>query len=283
MAAEVLPRPAACSADFDYRLLGRVSDTPAASGLHAFGAISRTPIEPRASLKAPGGCYQLCEIGGYSPARQVCDYSPRVRAHHSSDTTHDQSHRSPDREFAPESQFHQGSDFARAPRPAPSVPPGPSAKGPSGKGPSRAVSSERAQARYDAIRAEERHIDAILRAKQRDLQLVSDQLQSLESGRRTAEEYHARREFQQHQRDAQAFQAEADRLDKEHRARLLQFHREERELEFQLARERTGDDQVRSHLRFQRNYPPRRCRRSPTRPSTHAPSAVIASATAPLL
>ena len=125
-AVAVQPRPAANSADFDDRQLGLVSDAPAASGLHAFGALPRTPLETLASREAPGGGYQLSEPGGYSPAQQVRAYSPRPRAHHSFDTTHDQSHRSPDRVLAPESEFTQGPDFARAPRPAVSEPPGPS-------------------------------------------------------------------------------------------------------------------------------------------------------------
>ena len=216
-AAAVQPRPAASAADFDDRQLGRVSDAHAASGLHDFGALPRTPIEFRASREAPGGSYQLSEPGGYSAARQVREYSPLPRAHHSSDTTHDLSHHSPDRELALESEFHQRPDSVLAHRPAPSLPPGPSVGGPS-----RAESPERAQARLDTIRSDELRVDAILRAKQRDLQLVQDQLQSLKTGR-AVEEDRARREFQQHQRDLQTFQAEADRLDHEHRARLLQF------------------------------------------------------------
>ena len=95
LAAAVQPLPAASSADLDNRLFGRVSDVPSASGLHAFGALPRTPIEHRASREAPGGGYQLSEPGGYSQARQVREYSPRSCAHHFSDTTHDQSHCSP--------------------------------------------------------------------------------------------------------------------------------------------------------------------------------------------
>ena len=76
--------------------------------------------------------------------------------------------------------------------------------------------------------AEERRVDALLQAKQRDLQALHDQMR--------AEDDRARREFQQHQHDLEAFQAEADRLDNEHRARLLHFQREERDLETRLAR-----------------------------------------------
>ena len=126
---------------------------------------------------------------------------PRPRAHHPSDTTHDQSHRSPDCELAFEFGSTQGPDFAGAHRPGVSEPPGPS-----GRDPSRAESSERAQVCLDAIRVEELRIDVILRAKQRDLQLVSDQLHLIETGR-AAENDRARREFQQHQRDLQAFRA----------------------------------------------------------------------------
>ena len=166
-AAAVQPRPAASSADVDDCLFGRVSDAPAANGLHAFGALPQSPIKLRASREAPGCGYQLSEPGGYSRAEQVREYSPRPRAHHFSDTTHDQSHRSSDRELASECKFTQGPDFVRAPRPAVSEPPGLS-----GRSPSRAESPERAQARLDAIRSEELHVDAILRAYQRDLKLV---------------------------------------------------------------------------------------------------------------
>ena len=113
-AAAVPPRPAASSADFDDRRLGRVSNARATSGLHAFGALPQSPIELQASREAPGGCYQLSEPNGYLPARQVRENSFRPRAHHSSDTTNDQSHRSPDREIAFESEVHQGPDFVRA-------------------------------------------------------------------------------------------------------------------------------------------------------------------------
>ena len=242
-AAAVQPLPAASSADLDDRLFGRVSDAPVSSGLHAFSALPQTPIKTRAPREAPGGGYQLSEPDGYSPAQQVRAYSPGPRAHHSSDTTHDQSHRSPDRILAPESEFTQGPDFGRAARPAVSETPGPS-----GRGPSHAESSERAQARLDAIRAEELRIDAILRAKQPDFQFIET--------RRAAEKDRFHRELQQHQRDLQACQAEADRLDHQHRARLLQFQRE-RELHEQLDRERADDERASSPSRFQRNYPPR--------------------------
>ena len=163
----------------------------------------------------------------------------------------------------------------RAPRPAVSEPPGPS-----DRVPSRAESSERAQARLDGIRAEERHMDAILRAKQRDLQLVSDQLQSLETGR-AAEEDRARRDYQQHQCDVLANQAEADRRDSKHQARLLQFQREEKELHAQLDREKAEDERASSPPRFQRNNPSQRYRLQSARPSAGEPSAGVASALAP--
>ena len=117
-AAAVPPRPAASSEDVDNRLFGRVLDAPAASGLHAFNAIPQTPIELRASREASGGGYQLSQPSGYSSAQQMREYSPSPRAHHSFDTTHDQSHCSPDRELVPESKFTHGPDFLRAPRPA---------------------------------------------------------------------------------------------------------------------------------------------------------------------
>ena len=117
-AAALLPRPAASSADVDDCLSGRVSDAPAASGLHAFGALPQTPIETRKPREAHGSGYQLGEPGGYSPAQQVREYFHSPRAYYSSDTTHDQSHRSPERELAPKSEFTQGPGFVRAPRPA---------------------------------------------------------------------------------------------------------------------------------------------------------------------
>ena len=59
-----------------------------------------------------------------------------------------------------------------------------------------------------------------------------------------AEDDRARREFQQHQHDLEAFKAEADRLDNEHRARLLQFQREEIDLETQLACGKAQDARI---------------------------------------
>ena len=80
-AVAIEPRPAASSANFNDRLLGRVSDASATSKLHAFGPLPRTPIEPRASREAPGGGFQLSKPNVYLPARQMRDYSPRPRAH----------------------------------------------------------------------------------------------------------------------------------------------------------------------------------------------------------
>ena len=63
------------------------------------------PIETLAIREVPGRIYQLSEFGGYSPAQQVREYFPRSRAHYFSKTTHDKSHRSPDRMLAPKSEF----------------------------------------------------------------------------------------------------------------------------------------------------------------------------------
>ena len=53
---------------------------------------------------------------------------------------------------------------------------------------SRAQSPERAQVLLDAICFEDLRVDAILRAKQRDLQLVNKHLQSLDAGRDAEED-----------------------------------------------------------------------------------------------
>ena len=105
------------------------------------------------------------------------EYSPRPLAYHSSDNTHDQSHHYPDRKLAPETEFNQEPDSVLAPWPAPSVPPSPQVGGPS-----RPESPERAQARLEAIRSDELRVDAVYRAISLNLQLVQDQLQSLETG-----------------------------------------------------------------------------------------------------
>ena len=73
---------------------------------------------------------------------------------------------------------------------------------------SRAVSPDLVQARLEAMCVEKRRVDAILKAKQRDLLALNDQIR--------AEEDRARHEYEQHQRDRDALQTEADRLDIEH-------------------------------------------------------------------
>ena len=136
--------------------------------------------------------------------------------------------------------------------------------------------------------AEERHVEAKLRAKERDLHSVHDQLQALNVDNFNIlkaladEEDRAKCKFHQHQRDVQAYQAEADHLDDVHQAHLCQFPSTARKLECQLARGKAGDDQLQSPGRFQRNYPPRHCRFSPARPSGDSPSASIAQTSAPL-
>ena len=55
-------------------------------------------------------------------------------------------------------------------------------------------------------------MDALLRAKQLDLEAIHDRLR--------AEDDRAQREVLQHQRDVIAFQAEADRLSQEHQDRM---------------------------------------------------------------
>ena len=98
-----------------------------------------------------------------------------------------------------------------------------------------------------------------------------------------AEDDRDRREFQQHQHDLEAFQAEADRLDNEHRARLLHFQREERDLETQLARGRAQDARIQSPSRtqHQRDYPPRDFPSQTARPSIASDSAPSAYQSAP--
>ena len=106
----------------------------------------------------------------------------------------------------------------------------PQTPAPQSGNPSSVTSPDNVQVRLNAIYAEERRVDAILQANQRDLQALHDQMRT--------EVDRARREYEQHQRDRNALQAEADRLDNEHLARLLHFQRDERDLETQLARGR---------------------------------------------
>ena len=100
-------------------------------------------------------------------------------------------------------------------------------------------------------------MDAIRLSKRHVLHSVHDQLQAVETDifhsrqARAAEEDRSSREYRQHQQDVLAFQAEADRLDREyrakmdwldreHRAKMEQFQREEKELLLRIAR--VGDD-----------------------------------------
>ena len=108
----------------------------------------------------------------------------------------------------------------------------PQTPAPQSGNPSRATSPDRVQVRLNAIYAEERRVDAILQAKQLDLQALHDQMR--------AEKDRARREYEQHQRDRDALQAEADRLDNEHLARLLHFQKEERPRDSARSRKSPG-------------------------------------------
>lgn len=128
--------------------------------------------------------------------------------------------------------------------------------------------------------AKERRIDGILRAKDRDLQEVNDRLLAVENYG-VVQEDRARREDQQYQRDVQAFQADADRLDNEYHVCLFRFKREDRKLQSQLVRGRADNKEVCFPSRFQRNYPPQRYRLSTARPSAGVPSPSVASASAP--
>ena len=202
---------ASSSAAYDAYLIGRGSDVPAVSDLHAFKALPRTSIEPRNHLEVPGGGYRHSDPGGYSPARQVRQFSPLPRVHHSSNPARDHLHLSADRGFVPFSDAPQSARPHRDARATPSA-----TSRPQSGSPSRATSPDRVQVRLDAMYAEERRVDAILQAKQRDLQALHDQMR--------AEEDRARREYELHQRDRDALQAEADRLDNEHRARGLFIH-----------------------------------------------------------
>ena len=125
------------------------------------------------------------------------------------------------------------------------------------------------------MRAEERRVEALLHDKRRELEAIHEHVR--------AEDDRARREFHQHERDLEAFQAEADRLDNEHRARLLHFQREERDLEAQLARGRAQDARIQSPSRtqLQHDYPPRDFPPQTARPSIASTSAPSAYQSAP--
>ena len=129
--------------------------------------------------------------------------------------------------------------------------------------------------RLDAMYAEESRVGAILKAKQRDLLALHDQMR--------AEDDRARRDFQKHQHDLEAFHTEADRLDNEHRARLRHFQREKKDLETQLARGRAQDARIQSPSRtqLQRDYAPRDFPPQMARTSIASASAPTAYQSAP--
>ena len=81
-AAGALLQTASSSAAYNALLIGQGSVVPAASDLHASGALPRTPIGLRDMHDFPGGGYQRSDLGSYFPARQVRNFSPRPRAHH---------------------------------------------------------------------------------------------------------------------------------------------------------------------------------------------------------
>ena len=112
---------------------------------------------------------------------------------------------------------------------------------------SRTTFPDRVQLSLNAMYAEERRVNAILQTKQRNILALYDKMR--------AENDRARREFQEHYKDLEAFQAKTDRLDNEHRARF-HFQRKEKDLETQLARERAQDarNQSPSRTQLQRDY-----------------------------
>ena len=189
--------------------IGRGSVLPATSGRHHPSALLRTQIEFRDMHEFPGGGYQRSDPGGFSPVRQVRDFSLRPRVHHYVDSLLDQPQHAADQNVLQEFHLRQFSIPARDMDTASQAP------APQSGSPSSATSPDRVQVRLDAIYAEERRVDAILQAKQRDLQALHDQIR--------AEKDRACREYEHHQRDRDALQAEADRLDNNHRARLLHF------------------------------------------------------------
>ena len=260
---------ASSSAVYDALLIGQGSVVPAASNLHAPSALPKSPIGLRDMNKHPGGGYQRSDPVSYSPARQVRDSSLRPPAHHSFDSLLDQSQHAANQNVLQVSYLRQFSGFAR------DMDTAPQALVPQNGVSSRTTSIDRVQMRLDAMYAEERRVDAILQAKQPDLLALHDQMR--------AKIDRARREFQKHQHDREAFQAEADRRDNEHRARLLHFQKEEKKAETQLARGRAQDARIQSSSRtkLQRDNPPRDFPPQMARPSIASASAPSAYQSAP--
>ena len=163
------------------------------------------------------------------------DSSLRPSAHYSFDSLLDQPQHAVDQHVLPEFDLRHFSGPAR------DMDTAPQALASLSGSPTRATSRDRVKVRLNAIYAEERRVDPILQAKQRDLQALHNQMR--------AEEDRERREYEQHQRDRDALQTEADRLDNEHQARLIHFQREEKDLETQLARGRAQDARIQSRSR----------------------------------
>ena len=225
-AAAAYLQSAAIAATSDAGFRALVPDDPASNGLWGNGALPRTPVPERKGLEAHGGKLPRPESCSYFPARQ-----PRDRLHLFTD-----------RRFVPISDPPQ---VARPQLDARAIPSGASV--PQSETPSRAVSPDRVQARLEAMYAEERRVDAILQAMQRYLLALHDQMR--------AEEDRARRKYEQHQRDRDALQTEADHLDKKHRARLLHFKREGKDLETQIARGRAQGARIQSPSRDSQTAP----------------------------
>ena len=102
-------------------------------------------------------------------------FSHRPRFHHSPDSILDRTRRSRDRDFTAVSHLPRNTSPAREFWAAPLA-----ASGPSSKGPSRAIFPDPLLARLEAMRAEERRVDALLRAKQQDLQAIHDRVRAEE-------------------------------------------------------------------------------------------------------
>ena len=92
---------------------GQASDDHAASGLHTIGALPRTPFDQQQVRNAPRNDDQRRDLGVRHPAQQVREFTPCPHAHNFYDTTHEQSRRSPDHDFAPDSEFPRDEDSVR--------------------------------------------------------------------------------------------------------------------------------------------------------------------------
>ena len=162
----------AISDDGTHRLAANV---PAASGLHAHRTLLLTPVTQRETCEAPGDFDRHSDPAGSAQARQVRHMSPRPRFHHYFDSILDRTRRSRDRTLTTVSDALWNASPARDPRAAYSA-----ASGPSSGGFTRANSLNPLHARLEAMRAEERRMDALLRAKQQDLQVIHDLVRAAE-------------------------------------------------------------------------------------------------------